>query len=90
MDWMVNRDEVSQELIDLHVKLLRKLKRSVNPEKWEKAIVKFCYFYGGNNDAFELERFGRLAIIKNFSLSTNISIYFRLSLFRCFNQIENY
>lgn len=58
MDWITNRDEVSQELVDLHVKLLRKLKRSVNPEKWEKAIVKFCYFYGGNNDAFELERFG--------------------------------
>lgn len=41
---------VSTELQDIHVKLLRKLKRSVNPEKWEKAIIKFCYFYGGSDD----------------------------------------
>jgi remodeling and spacing factor 1 len=55
------------------VKLLRKLKRSVNPEKWEKAIVKFCYYYGGTDDAFEVERYGylhsshgaKLRIIKN-------------------------
>lgn len=64
---------VSAELQDLHVKLLRKLKRSVNPEKWEKAIIKFCYFYGGTDDAFEIERYGylhsslavKLRIIKN-------------------------
>lgn len=41
---------VVSELQDIHVKLLRKLKRSVNPEKWEKAIIKFCYFYGGSDD----------------------------------------
>lgn len=46
---------VPAELQDIHVKLLRKLKRSVNPEKWEKAIIKFCYFYGGSDDAFEVE-----------------------------------
>lgn len=64
---------VTPELQDLHVKLLRKLKRSVNPEKWEKAIVKFCYFYGGTDDAFEVERYGylhssfgaKLRIVKN-------------------------
>lgn len=64
---------VSPELQDIHVKLLRKLKRSVNPEKWEKAIIKFCYFYGGSDDAFEVERYGylhsslavKLRIIKN-------------------------
>lgn len=61
------------ELQDLHVKLLRKLKRSVNPEKWEKSIVKFCYVYGGADDAFEVERYGylhsssavKLRILKN-------------------------
>lgn len=64
---------VSPELQDIHVKLLRKLKRSVNPEKWEKAIIKYCYFYGGTDDAFEIERYGylhsslavKLRIIKN-------------------------
>lgn len=47
---------VSAELQDLHVKLLRKLKRSVNPEKWEKAIIKFCYFYGGSDDGNEINQ----------------------------------
>lgn len=45
----------------------------MNPEKWEKAIIKFCYFYGGSDDAFEVERYGylhsslgvKLRIIKN-------------------------
>ncbi|CRL00212.1 CLUMA_CG013486, isoform A [Clunio marinus] len=73
MDWISNTDEVSPELQDIHVKLLRKLKRSVNAEKWEKAIIKFCYFYGGADDAFEVERYGylhsnlgaKLRILKN-------------------------
>lgn len=64
---------VAPELQDFHVKLLRKLKRSVNPEKWEKSIVKFCYSYGGSDDAFEVERYGylhsssavKLRILKN-------------------------
>lgn len=59
IEWLTNTDEVSQELVDFHVKLLRKLKRSVNPEKWERAIVKFCFTYDGANDAFEIERFGK-------------------------------
>lgn len=52
---------------------MRKLKRSVNPDKWERAIVKFCFSYGGTDDAFEVERYGylhsnpgvKLRIIKN-------------------------
>lgn len=64
---------VTPELQDIHVKLLRKLKRSVNPDRWEKAIVKFCFHYGGSDDAFEVERYGylhssfgvKLRIIKN-------------------------
>lgn len=60
MNWISNTDEVASELQDLHVKLLRKLKRSVVPEKWEKAIVKLCYFIGSNDDAFEVERYGYL------------------------------
>jgi remodeling and spacing factor 1 len=64
---------VTPDLQDLHVKLLRKLKRSVNPDKWERAIVKFCFSYGGTDDAFEVERYGylhssfgvKLRIVKN-------------------------
>jgi remodeling and spacing factor 1 len=73
MDWLANTDEVTSELHDIHVKLLRKLKRSVVPEKWEKAIIKFCYFYGNMDDAFQIERYGylhsdfrvKLRILKN-------------------------
>lgn len=45
----------------------------MNPDKWEKAIIKYCYFYGGSDDAFEVERYGylhsslavKLRILKN-------------------------
>lgn len=69
MSWM-STDEVSPELQDIHVKLLRKLKRSVVPEKWEKAIIKFCYSYGGVRDAFEIERYG----YKNSNFGTKLRI----------------
>ena len=37
--------------------MLRKLKKSVAVEKWEKALVKFAHTYSAS-DAWELERFG--------------------------------
>lgn len=63
---------VPADLIDLHVKLLRKLKYSVNVERWERSLAKFCHTYS-TNDAWELERFSyrllklplRLRILKN-------------------------
>lgn len=73
MNQISNTDEIAPELQDLHVKLLRKLKKSVVPEKFERALVKYCFAYGGTDDAFEVERYGykqtstavKLRIIKN-------------------------
>lgn len=73
MNQISNTDEIETELQDIHVKLLRKLKRSVVPDKFEKALVKYCFSYGGTDDAFEMERYGykhsstgvKLRILKN-------------------------
>ncbi|KAF5282832.1 hypothetical protein FQA39_LY17482 [Lamprigera yunnana] len=56
-DMLENNQEVPQELVDLHVKLLRKARKSVSSEKWERAIIKFCHGFC-TQDAWEIERFG--------------------------------
>ncbi|XP_062861174.1 remodeling and spacing factor 1 [Trichomycterus rosablanca] len=48
---------VPQPLIDLHVKLLRKLGKSVTHDKWEKYLVKVCQECN-SQFAWELERKG--------------------------------
>ena len=37
--------DVPDELVMFHVKLLRKMKKNVQLDKWEKAIVKFAASY---------------------------------------------
>ncbi|XP_031335091.1 remodeling and spacing factor 1 isoform X1 [Photinus pyralis] len=52
-----NNQEVPQQLVDLHVKLLRKARKSVSSERWERAVIKFCHSFC-SQDAWEIERFG--------------------------------
>lgn len=49
---------VHPELAELHMKLLRKLRKTVHATKWEKALIKFCYMSTTFHDAWEIERFG--------------------------------
>lgn len=48
---------VPDALVDLHIKLLRRVKKSVHADKWERAILKFCQVYN-IPEFWELERYG--------------------------------
>lgn len=48
---------VHEDLKNFLVKLLRKSRKSVQPDKLNTALVKFCYTYS-LQDGWEIERFG--------------------------------
>ena len=52
-----NDGDTSPDLVTFMVRLMRKLKKSVSNEKWEKALVKFA-FTCSSEDGWELDRFG--------------------------------
>lgn len=60
---------VHEELRQFFVKLLRKIRKSVQPDKLDSALSKFCYTYSAQ-DAWEIERFG----YKKSSLSVKVRI----------------
>lgn len=52
---------VAYSLIELHVKLLRKLKKTVSFAKWEKAVAKFANTYS-DQDGWDIEESGYKSI----------------------------
>nr|CAH7761634.1 unnamed protein product [Callosobruchus chinensis] len=52
-----NTEEVPPPLADLLIKLMRKVRKTVKPEKWEKSLVGLCHNFS-SKDAWEIERFG--------------------------------
>ncbi|XP_064554223.1 microtubule-associated protein futsch [Drosophila montana] len=67
-EWLTNNDEVA-ELRDMHIKLLRKTRKTVHEKSWESSVSKFCFGYS-LQDAWEIERFG----YRNSSLKVKLRI----------------
>ena len=65
------------ELVQLHIKLLRKRRKYIQRDKWERALAKFISEYS-NVDAWELERYGY----------KNVNLGIRLTAFKVNNQIS--
>lgn len=65
----LNKTAVPSQLRDLHIKLLRKTRKTVHEKSWEMAVSKFCFTYSAQ-DAWEIERFG----YKNIGVSTKLRI----------------
>ncbi|XP_076096178.1 uncharacterized protein LOC143067060 [Mytilus galloprovincialis] len=68
--WLEDTKQVPVPLIDLHVRLLRRIgKTSVTANRWERYIIKFCHTYS-NVDAWEIEKFG----YKHCKLTTKLKL----------------
>lgn len=57
LTYLWNLFAVHEELRQFFVRLLRKIRKSVQPDKVDSALAKFCYTYSAQ-DAWEVERFG--------------------------------
>ncbi|KAM7351341.1 uncharacterized protein ACRADG_004237 isoform 2-T2 [Cochliomyia hominivorax] len=57
LQWLTKTDEVSPQLREMQIKLLRKTRKTVHEKSWESALSKFCFGYSAQ-DAWEIERFG--------------------------------
>ncbi|KAJ7996878.1 hypothetical protein DPEC_G00223080 [Dallia pectoralis] len=55
--YLQDTSSVPKLLVDLHVKLLRKIGKSVSADRWEKYLVKVCYEFN-STWAWELENKG--------------------------------
>ncbi|XP_053388432.1 remodeling and spacing factor 1-like, partial [Mercenaria mercenaria] len=88
-EWIEDTKNVSPLLIDLHVRLLRRIHKklsNVTADRWERGVVKFCYKYS-NVDAWEIERFG----YKLAKISTKLTLLKNLmeSQFDCNNKFKD-
>uniref|UniRef100_A0A1I8NYU6 PHD-type domain-containing protein n=1 Tax=Stomoxys calcitrans TaxID=35570 RepID=A0A1I8NYU6_STOCA len=68
-EWLTKTDEVAPSLKDIHIKLMRKTRRTVHEKSWESALSKFCFCYSAH-DAWEIERFG----YKNASIKVKLRV----------------
>ncbi|KAG5892695.1 hypothetical protein JTB14_011155 [Gonioctena quinquepunctata] len=50
-------EQVDPSLVNIFMKLLRRAKKTVKPDKWEKSLVAVCHKFN-TQDAWEIERFG--------------------------------
>lgn len=66
---LLSFNSVHSDLKQFMVKLLRKTRKSVQPDKLDSALAKFGYTYSAQ-DAWEIERFG----FKNSSLAVKLRI----------------
>lgn len=71
--------EVPDALVDIHVKLLRRVKKTVHADKWERALLKFSQGYSIPG-FWELEHNGYKGISIHLKLKI-LKVLFYLILF---------
>ncbi|XP_068632975.1 remodeling and spacing factor 1 isoform X2 [Battus philenor] len=52
-----NTQEVLDPLKELHIRLLRRALKSIQVNRWERALIKFCHQQRYHQEAWEIERF---------------------------------
>ncbi|XP_053612337.1 remodeling and spacing factor 1 isoform X2 [Plodia interpunctella] len=56
-EFIENTQEVLDPLKEIHLRLLRRALKSVQSNKWERSLIKFCHQHGHHQEAWEMERF---------------------------------